>query len=403
MMNRIGNTAGNGSRFLGLVLSVTAILAVGCTGHVDLGGAVSRPDPISDDRELASQTTNLAKVKAPLVSSLAIDENFLYFIAGGAPAQPLPLWRCRKSDCWDTLTIVASHYGDRASSHHLSLNAGRLGSAGLLCDAPGCENRIGGPFEIWDESFGYWFDRDLGFIYRCELADCRTGTVAHPLLKRTLVASRAEPRDFNLADEQLYWVDGIEGTMRTKVDGSTPAERLTLGNVTAWTSSRAGLQLAGDVTVIDIELDGPYIYAALRFRNQNANQVLGCDSCAPGIAVARWQRSAAGAPREWVLMNDADVTDLIHLRVFGGEVIWGTANGNLWSCVADHCSVSKRQIGVDDATSKVIPKTIALPSVEWQFVAVDEQAIFWLSVPCDPEVLECSQSWTLKRTPRIAL
>jgi hypothetical protein len=160
------------------------------------------------------------------------------------------------------------------------------------------------------------------------------------------------------------------------------------------------------------ELDGAYIYAALNLSNQNANATLGCDTCTPGIAIARWQHATPGAAREWVLMHDADLTDLIHLRVFDGEVIWGTANGNLWSCLANDCSASKRQIGVDDAMSKVAPVPPTDPSrVDWvspelQFIAVDEQAIFWLSAPCNPKYLECSNSgsgdWTLKRTPRIA-
>jgi hypothetical protein len=147
-----------------------------------------------------------------------------------------------------------------------------------------------------------------------------------------------------------------------------------------------------------MELDGPYVYAALRVGNQNANQTLGCDTCKPGIAVARWQHSVAGAAREWVLSHDADVADLIRLKVFGGAMVWGTATGDLWSCLADRCSASKRQIGIEDASSSFL---------RWEFdsVAIDEQSIFWLSVPCQPSSLDCSSSsirdWTLKRTPRV--
>jgi hypothetical protein len=264
-----------------------------------------------------------------------------------------------------------------------------------MCDAPDCTNRVSDTFEVWDESFGYWFDFDHFSLYRCKLSDCSA--------EKTLVASsislQKRPRDVTLADDRIYWAIAGEGIMRARVDGSTRAERLTLGSVTEWTTSRLGQEFSSDVTVIDLAMDGPFVYGALRVGNQNANQTLGCDTCKPGIAVARWQYSAAGGAREWILKGDADVADLVHMRVFGGEVVWGTATGNLWSCVADRCSTSKRQIGVEDAWVR------SSQPERFDSLALDEQSIFWLSVPCSPNSLECTDNgrrdWTLKRTPRI--
>lgn|GEM_PF-2803411 len=412
-MTRIEDLDGCDSATLARVLSLTAALLVGCASEVDLGGSVSPPDPVSDPHELSAQTTNLAQVNAHDFSSLAIDGEFLYFSSGGS-ASGYRLWRCRKSDCWTTLVGIAS-LDSPWSLPALGLNGGRLGWPNGMCDAPDCANRVSFGFPIWDRRFGYWFDGLTDSIYRCEIPNCFVGTGVNKTWSHSsLVASRAQPTDFKLAADRLYWLDLIEGITRASTDGATPAERLSLGPVTEWTASRAGLQLdgAGDVTVIDIELDGAYVYAALKVGNQNANATLGCDTCAAGIAIARWQHASPGAAREWVLMNDEDLTDLSHLRVYGGEVIWGSANGNLWSCLASDCATSKRQIGVNDATFKVAP----LPPVDRsradllqpqaQFIAVDEQAIFWLSVPCNPTLLECaptgSRNWTLKRTPRIA-
>ncbi|HET7544847.1 MAG TPA: hypothetical protein VFK05_33500 [Polyangiaceae bacterium] len=407
MMTRVGNP--RGYDFSALVCVLAAAL-VGCSNRVDLGASLSPPEPVTNEHELAAQTTNLARVGASQISSLAIDGEFLYFAAAPAPAYP-SLWRCRKSDCWATLVTIAGADGSEYSPV-LGLHAGRLGWRNGMCDAPDCVNRLSLGFPIWDERFGYFFDDTVASIYRCEIADCIVGTGFNRAWRGTLVASRAQPRYFTRAEDRLYWLDVVEGITRARVDGMTPAERLSLSNATEWTTSRAGLQLAGDVTVIDLELDGAYVYAALNVSNPNADARLGCDPCTPGIAIARWQYATPGAAREWVLMNDADLTDLIHLKVFGGEVIWGSADGNLWSCLANDCSASKRQIGVRDAMSKVAPFPSSDPSrvdliqPDFELIAVDEQAIFWLSVPCYPHHGDCSVTgtvdWTLKRTPRIA-
>jgi hypothetical protein len=189
--------------------------------------------------------------------------------------------------------------------------------------------------------------------------------------------------------------------MRAGKDGQKAPERLTLGASTEWTSSPSSADFSSDVTVLDMEMDGPYVYAALRLGNQNANRTLDCATCKPGEAIARWRYSEDGRAREWVLSNDPALTGLVHLRVFGGELVWGTITGELWSCVADRCSDSKRQIGVEDA-SATFPRSRGFA---FDSLAMDERAIFWLSVPCWPGSFDCSPEghrvWTLKRTPRI--
>jgi len=390
------------------VLGIAALVAVGCGGHVDLGRSApsGTPPPVTDDHELNAQTTNLATVDAALLSSLAIDDEFLYFTSRllGGEAK---LWRCQKANCLATLAVIYSprfvdEYGLRLFTRRLGWQQ-RAGYGYALddvemCDAPDCNGPHlvpGAKFEIWDEDFGYWFDSKNASLDRCPLSNCATGNTV-------LASSLPTPEtalDFALADGRVYWsID--EGILRASVDGSKAAERLTLGKVTEWTSSRLDQESSSDVTVVDMELDGPYVYAALRIGNQNANQTLDCDSCRPGIAVARWRSSQDGAAREWVLSNDADLADLLSLRVFGGEMVWGTAGGELWSCLADRCSTSKRQIGIQNARSVFAPVRQPL-----DFVAIDEQAIFWLSVPCLPTSWDCisnsSPLWTLKRTPRI--
>lgn len=411
-MNRVQNREGYAPRSWVRSLSFAAALVVGCGSQVDLGNSVSSPGPVNNEQERAAQTTNLANVTTSEFSSLVVGGEFLYF--GTSRFSTRRLWRCKKSDCWNTLVTIAN--GTDAFEDfvpRLGLSGGRLGWMGGMCDAPDCTNRVSFSFRIWDERFGYWFNGDDSAIYRCDLANCLAGTGDHQVYRGSLVASRAEPTDFRLAESQLYWLDLVEGVMRAHVDGATPAERLSLGSVTEWTSSRARLQLDGgaDVKVIDLEVDGAYVYAALNVGTQSAKATLGCETCTPGIAIARWQHSTPGVAREWVLMNDVDLTGLSHLRVFGGEVVWGTDSGNLFGCLANDCPKSKRQIGVQEVTSKVAPilpvdlsRADRLPP-EGQYVAIDEQAIYWLSARCNPQRAECSTTgagdWTLKRTPRI--
>ncbi|HET7544848.1 MAG TPA: hypothetical protein VFK05_33505 [Polyangiaceae bacterium] len=406
-MNYVGRKPAGGSRFRELVLCVATLVAVGCGGHVDLGRSApsGSPEPVTNERELAAQTENLVTVESTEMSSLAIDGDFLYFISWVVDNSP-KLWRCQKSNCSATLSVVANPLSEAETE--LRLNANRLGwqrlnydgnTPGLdMCDVPDCQSRhslTGANFVSWDESLAYGFNDDYSSLYRCPLSGCSAG--------KTLLASSlsGRPADFSLFDGRLYWsID--EGIVRASVDIPSPAERLSLGNVTEWTPATSGQESPSDVSVLDMELDGPYVYAALRVGNQNANETLGCDACKAGIAVARWQHSASGATREWVLANDADLAGLHHLRVFGGEMVWGTNTGDLWSCAADRCSTSKRQIGIEDASSH-----FGLVRAQMDYVAMDEQSIFWLSVPCWPRDFYCNPNpnaravWTLKRTPRI--
>lgn len=409
-LGRIGNRLDGGSCRAKRLSAVAALVAVGCGGYVDLGHSMptGTPPAVTDESELNAQTTNLVALDVTGVSSIALDGEFLYFGSWRAGASENKLWRCQKSNCLATLSVIANEVYAEA----LQLNANQLGwplddgnkSSLEICDIPDCKNRhlAAAKFDFWEEDAGYWFEWSSASIYRCSLPDCAAGKTALASslpIRRNAPVGHAVPRDFTVAEGQLYW--SLEETiMRVGKDGQKAPERLTLGPSTEWTGSPSSADFESDVTVLDMEMDGPYIYAALQLGNQNANTTLGCDTCKPGVAIARWRYSEDGRAREWVLSNDPALTRLVHLRVFGGELVWGTITGELWSCVADRCSDSKRQIGVEDASSS-FPRTWGF---EFDSLAMDESAIFWLAVPCQPVVLDCSLTgpvWTLKRTPRL--
>src|SRR6478735_743889 len=102
MMTRVGFLDCYRYRSVARVLSFGAALVVGCGSDVDLGRSVSPPGPVSNEHELAAQTTNLVQVNTRGFSSLAIDGEFLYFTTSGFLIENR-IWRCRKSDCWATL------------------------------------------------------------------------------------------------------------------------------------------------------------------------------------------------------------------------------------------------------------------------------------------------------------
>lgn len=384
----------NGARFArlrGCMLSACLVLA--CSGRVDLGRAAvgSRPEPSTNEIEAAAKTTGLVKVNAIFVSGLAVDESQLYLTSlAHNESDSYYLQRCRKSDCWRSLTSIARLGWPILGIESNARQLGWVNEDGLqLCHAPDCrdvevvqgatfQDGWSGPY-VWDLDFTYWFLNSDRAIYRCSLPNCASGPES--------VASNAWALYITLVGDQLYWLDETYGILRTATDGTTHPEQLTLQEQTAWVPLSPEIPDTREYSVRDITLEGAFIYAALAAGDWGANG-LSSTNGTPGIELARWRYAEAGAPRELVLTADPTFDSCTFMRVFDGEVVWGTGDGNLWSCLAKNCAASKRQFGVDG-------------NVDYgRSMASDEAYIYWLSARCNANS-NCGDVWNIKRTPRI--
>lgn len=375
---------------------LSACLALACSGRIDLGGAATGapPEPNSSEVEAAAQTTGLMKVNAILVTGLVVDRTYLYLKSlANAESDSYYLQRCRKSDCWRSLTSIARLGWPKGGTQ---LNVGQLGwvnDLGLqLCHAPECrdvELVQGATFApswsvvfAWDQGYAYWFLQPDHSIYRCSLPNCASGP--------ELVASNAWALDMTLVGEQLYWLDYEYGILRITSDGKTQPEQLTLQQQTAWVPLRVELATTPGPSVFAIAIEGPFIYAALvvdeSWKSSPSSRPFA------GTDLVRWRYADAGAQRELLLTADATFDSSMFMRVFDGEVVWGTSDGNLWSCLAENCAATKRQFGVDG-------------NVDYgRSIASDEQYIYWLSGKLSGKCEAtgtCPDVWNVKRTPRI--
>lgn len=65
------------------------------------------------------------------------------------------------------------------------------------------------------------------------------------------------------------------------------------------------------------------------------------------IDLVRWRFNEPGTPRELLLSADSSLNDFKLMNAFDDEVVWATANGDVWSCLASDCAATKRQLGVN--------------------------------------------------------
>lgn len=362
------------------------LLGVGCTGEVNLGGAVvgSAPEATTVDVELAAATANLMKLKALAINGLVADQENLYLMTlAGQGSDGYYLQRCNKSDCWPSLTSI-SRVGWPTSD--ISYNVGSLGwvaEGGYeLCHAPNCEDRqvIDGamcsrgsqsPF-AWDEQFLYWRETNDSAIYRCEISSCSA--------KTSLVASVAGAETMTLLGDELYWLEWDGGVLRARTDGSVPPERLMLGESPSWVPRDSVPATANEYDVRLLALDGGALYVARG--NVPLFPSTGCVDC----TLERLSSDGSGVVRETLLQADGDFDAVTYMTVFDGELVWSSDTGNLWSCRTEDCSASKRQLGIAGNTGLVV---------------MDDESVYWLSALCSAPG-NCEETWNLKRTPRIA-
>jgi hypothetical protein len=367
-------------------------LALGCSGRVDLGGDATGepPDPTTSEVETAAQTTNLMKMNALFVSGLALDGEYLYLASvANDESDAYYLQRCKKSDCWRSLTSIARLSWPQMA---VALNVGQVGwvnEEGLqLCHTPDCRDievfqgvtfdaGSNSPF-VWDHEYVYWYLYRDRAIYRCSQPHCDSGP--------ELVASHARALDMKLVGDQLYWLDEAYGILRAATNGSAKPEQLTSAEQTTWVPLSLELPATWRQCVLDIAIDVPFIYAALPQQEQCSN---GANSTlSRPINLVRWRYTEAGAARELLLTNDATFDGCTFIEVFDGEVVWGTSEGNLWSCLAEDCVATKRQFGVDGVAEY------------GNSIVADEQYVYWLSAQCDNTETSAG-ACNLKRTPRI--
>lgn len=136
-----------------------------------------------------------------------------------------------------------------------------------------------------------------------------------------------------------------------------------------------------------MKVDGPWLYVLVERPRVWASDG-SCTGCALDYDLARWRYAEDGADREWVILDDVTFDQGYFRGVFDGEVVWSAPDNGLWSCLADACAATKRQIGIG-GTISVAKSVIA-----------DDQFLYWTSTDCI-DGRECGPEWTVKRTPRI--
>jgi hypothetical protein len=358
------------------------------------GGSTSAaPDPISNDVEHAAQTTGLMRINTSNLSALLVDDSHLYLSSNPSDESgDSSLQRTNKTESWRNVDTIASQ-GVLLSATALSV--GKLGWVnykGLqMCDAPNCSDiqvvdsvTVDASYSepiAWDATNVYWPLLSDHAIYRCDLPRCQLGP--------QLVATNAGPLSLAVVQEYLYWHDATYGILRTPLDGSAQPEQLTLGEATAWVSRSLSTGVTQSPCIHHVAIDGPFVYASLMVE-PDCTPIASSDS----VSLVRWKYAEPGAARETVLNNDTSLYEAAYMLVFDAEVVWATIGGDLWSCRAEQCAATKRQLGV---------KAYIDFAMNYRNgpIAADDQYLYWFSGECynpGPE----SEACNLKRTPRIA-
>ncbi len=366
----------------------------GCGGQVDLGGGgppqALPPEPAQNGAEVAAGTVGLARFAADFVTGLAADGTNLYLLDHVYLDQVYPssyVHRCQAADCWSTWTLLHSFAGDATD---FELQGNRLGwankSQGLqLCRVPECGNieiANGVAIEVtsldtvtWDDDFVYFYLYSDSSIYRCSLADCHSTLT---LLTDGVVSAHK----IVVSDEFLYML-ASGNILRLAKDGSSAPDQLALEGPTAW-EPLPGDTLASPNRIAGFAVDGPWIYAVL------GKELVSCAGlgCYESAQLVRWRHSAPGAAREllatYVAPPDSSLWSL------DGELVWVSADDIQWSCLADDCAATTRQLGSIGIFGR------------GGYVAGDADYIYWLSTACPDTGCPQMANWNLKRTPRIA-
>lgn len=368
-----------------LLQVLSLVFTIGCSGKVDLGGPAlaTAPKPTTHKAEIAAATESILTLKAEWITGLAADAHWLYltsFAENGTDA--FYLQRCAKSDCWSSLTTLGKT-GRSGSS--LFLQEGRLGwvnDDGLtLCHTPACQDPTlidGAVFApgshaltTWADSQLYWWLPDDSSIYTCTLSDCAA--------TRKIVVTAAVTEKLLLLGDFLYLHTGSR-VLRTSRTAARQLEELSFSDTTAWKA--AELSLPQDLVAADMDLDDAWLYVA-------TSPTL-CTSCEREVTLMRWRLDEPSAVAEQVLGQDATLDALVFIRVFDGEIVWSTTTGDLWSCRAENCQATKRQMGVQSNVASGQPRG-------GESVVGDAEFIYWLSTP-NPLG---DKPWNLKRTPRL--
>ena len=388
--------------------TLLALGVLGCNGEVDLGGPSTNGSATSDtvarQVEAAAGTEVVSHFQGIRnFTTIVTDKDYLYFETLDSSTNA-SIQRCRKSDCSGTLKLLTQPF-NYSNVTGLILQGGHLswldGKAGLkVCEPPDCANErvvqgyagdawtATGPSVMMDESQFYWYLFVDSAIYSCALADCIGGP--------KLLAPNVQLNSMVVVAGYVYWVDQAPGVMRAAKDGSGTPERLNLDGQGTWGASlldTSGLKALYGVD--NIAVDGPWIYATLYSDASVSTGSSNCTNCVAGKNLIRFRHSEPAPALEWLHLDgtkpQAAGYDGGFDAVFGGELFWVTQEGNLWSCLVDNCSATRRQLGANFYNY----------SANSGF-AVDDTDIYWLSTPYPAGSTHFGQDWNLKRTPRIA-
>ncbi|HEY5961628.1 MAG TPA: hypothetical protein VIV60_33945 [Polyangiaceae bacterium] len=395
-MSRFNRFGALGS--LAYLIAISAI--VGCSGHVDLGTSVAgeAPKPTTSAVETAAQTTSLVTLNTYFVSALASDDSYLYLAVSSRNYYPFEyyLQRCKKSDCLHTLTMLRNPMRDFGGLRQASGKLGWVSRDGFaLCNAPECPettvldgvvvqaNGVNS-MPTWDNEVIIWPIPADGAIYCCDMPRCVGGP--------KLVASLTSDVALTLVDEYAYWL-GNGALLRTsKTETGTVEQLLLEAPQTTWVPYVHNNDRP-NCGASELAIDGPWVYAALL---PMTNGACGspCEDCDAGTDLVRWRRDDASAERELILVDDVDFHNRSFMQLFDGEIVWGSNDGNLWSCLAEDCAATKRQFGVDGPIR-------SFDGGPTSSIVADDQFIYWLSASDTLQGMIQAKEWNLKRTPRL--
>jgi hypothetical protein len=405
-----------------------ACLLPACGGKatVDLGGNSSRGAGWADTKP--SGATPAASASASpetlydgdFVRALAVDETTIAAAIEDSSGHHIDL--CQLADCQATLQTIYEEStlecGDSGSIFPSRFDAVLISHGEVIwaacrndsiylagCSTTGCPD---GPRELIHLASGpvalaasadwiYWWQRGPQAKFaRCPRADCEVAEIQpFPNELDTLDSNRGSL----LVDEPSGTLYASGGAMIAQVPldfsgGPTAFYQdpvgtdglAVVGDYIYFTLSSLELPVTHEPGVLSIAVDGPFIYAALQL---GASDNGGRSMNAAGTDLVRWRYAEVGISREVLLTGDASFDKCTFMRVFDGEVVWATVNGDLWSCLAEACAATKRQLGIDGDVD------------HGNSITADEQYIYWLSNRSTPAGIY-SDIWNVKRTPRIS-